>query len=348
MKFFSFCFLSLLSFASVNAQSITKPDGSPLQDRYCREDINYPIMGTPAGGTFDGCGVFKENGQWYFNPYQFTIEDTLFAITCPLTYTTDDGTRTVYLTVWKPVIIHPPLRDTFTCDGEIALEAYTFYVGAYDYVWSPGAPLVRSDTSITRGFITETTTFVVTATDRSSGCIGTDTIRIDKFPEPELDVHNDTIINVREQVELWATGATNYKWTPRDFLNRDDIADPLATPQRPTTYTVIGTNEFGCKDTAQVTIDMREKFLVPNAFSPNGDGINDVFRIENYGYQQLLDFSIFNRVGQLVFNTKDGTKGWDGTLNGKPAPQDTYFYIIRMSEWGSEARDIKGDVLLIR
>src|SRR5690606_25686820 len=106
------------------------------------------------------------------------------------------------------VIIHPPLRDTFTCSGEIKLESYTFYVGAYDYVWSPAAPLVRADTSITSGFITETTTFVVTATDRSTGCTGGDTITIEKYPEPELSVHNDTIINAREQVQLWAAGAT--------------------------------------------------------------------------------------------------------------------------------------------
>src|SRR5690606_27195330 len=116
--------------------------------------------GEPAGGTFDGCGIFEENGQWYFNSQVATEGETVFPISCQLTYTVDGQSISVHLLIWKPVVIDPPLNDSFTCTGEIRLEAYTLYAGAYDYQWIPSAPLERPDTSITNGYITDTTTFI--------------------------------------------------------------------------------------------------------------------------------------------------------------------------------------------
>src|SRR5690606_31758207 len=74
--------------------TITKPDGTPIEDQYCWDDTDYPLAGNPAGGTFDGCGVFQENGQWYFNPQVATEGETVFPIQCQLTYTAPGGQST--------------------------------------------------------------------------------------------------------------------------------------------------------------------------------------------------------------------------------------------------------------
>lgn len=343
------CLLVSASHLFAQTPTITKPDGSPIEDQYCWDDTDYQLVGSNGPGTFDGCGIFFENGQWFFNPQVATEGETVFPIQCQLTYTDKDGQSTSrYLLIWKPVVITPPLVDSFTCNGMIRLEAYTLYAGAYDYQWTPAAPLQRPDTSITNGFITETTTFVITAVDHTSGCIGSDTVVIEKYPEPDLIVSGDTIINARGTVQLEAEGADYYVWRPRHWLSNDSISNPVANPQQPVTYTVIGTNEYGCSDTAEIRIDIREDIFIPNAFTPNGDGVNDLFRIENFGYQQLVDFRVYNRWGQLMFTGNEGAQGWDGTFNGNAAPQDTYFYYIKFVSLTGEPRELKGDLMLIR
>ena len=88
--------------------------------------------------------------------------------------------------------------------------------------------------------------------------------------------------------------------------------------------------------------------VMPNAFTPNGDGLNDVFKIEGIEYEKINAFKIFNRYGQLVFETTDGKKGWDGTMKGKIAPAGVYFYQISLALPLGGTKNFKGDVSLIR
>jgi gliding motility-associated-like protein len=349
---FVILFVCCLNDTFGQATNITNGDGSPLTTKFCCVDTNYLILGVPEGGTFTGDGIVQENGQWYFNPVVATADISLFPVAISITYTAPSGhTVSRNITVGKPVIIDPPLQDTFTCNGHFHLWAHTLIAGAYDYTWTPGAPLERPDTSVTDGYITETTTFVLVAFDQYAGfthCWGTDTITVVKHPVPEVIVSNDTLIKARESVQLQASGAMYYQWYPSKWLNNDTISNPIATPQAPTTYFVVGTNEFGCADTSEVFIDISEGIFIPNAFTPNGDGVNDEFKIENIGYQGIVMFKVFNRWGQEVFSTTDGTKGWDGTFKDKPAQADTYAYIIRLAPRDGTIQEYKGDVLLIR
>ncbi len=331
-----------------SAQSITLADGSALPGQYCWENDNYALAGNPAGGTFSGCGVYESEGQWYFNPVVATQGVSVFPISCSITYTTGASSTTVPLLIWKPVVITPPLEDSTTCNGHFFLHATTLYAGAYDYTWTPSAPLDLPDSPNTAGFITTTQTFVLTAVDHTSGCMGSDTITITRHPQPELVVSNDTTINARGAVQLLAQGATTYLWTPARWLNNDTIPNPLAHPQAPITYQVVGFNEYGCSDTAEVHIDVREQLFLPNAFTPNGDGMNDVFRLENYGYQGVNAFMIFNRWGEKIFHTIDGTQGWDGTYKDKPADAGVYYYDIRLGLLDGTEQVLKGELTLIR
>src|SRR5690606_23804259 len=137
---------------------------------------------------------------------------------------------------------------------------------------------------------------------------------------------NDTLMNVRVEVnptpvvaalklndidcsvrtaQLQASGADTYAWSPGIYLNDVTRANPVATVDSSTTFIVTGTSEQGCSAvdsiTVKVTAGGRGLFLVPNAFTPNGDGLNDCFGISQWGNVQLKDFSIYNRWGERIF-----------------------------------------------
>lgn len=333
----------------LHAQSITNGDGTPLTIKYCPVDQSYLLDGQPLGGTFSGCGISQENGQWYFNPLVASQGVTVFPYSCSITYTLNNGTAiSRNLLIWKPVIINPPLKDSFTCNGHIYLDAQTLYAGDYLYQWTPSSLVNDPDSNITSGFIASSQSFLLSATDITSGCTGADSLRVERFPSPQLTVTSDTAILARERVQLHASGADRYLWTPARWLDNDTIAGPLASPQAPVTYQVVGLNEFGCMDTASVKIDILGHIYIPNAFSPNSDGLNDVFKIENFGYQAIMEFKIYNRWGQCVFQTMDGLKGWDGTQNGSPVEAGNYFYQIRLQQRQDPVVEYKGALMLLR
>lgn len=152
--------------------------------------------------------------------------------------------------------------------------------------------------------------------------------------------------------QLYASGAEFYIWVPNDgSISNPNIDSPIATPLVTTTYTVMGMNIFGCGDTADVTltIDYNINEFVPSAFTPNGDGLNDVFRVGNMKYDKLVDFSVFNRWGQLIYrNTYDAKQGWDGTFNGVPQDMGVYNYIIIVANPNGKNKTFKGEVTLVR
>ncbi len=153
-------------------------------------------------------------------------------------------------------------------------------------------------------------------------------------------------------VQLYATGALIYMWIPNDgSLNNPNIHNPIAAPQDSTTYTVIGMNTWGCRDSARVTITINFGAYgsVPNAFTPNGDGKNDVFKIINQKFVKLIDFSIYDRWGKRVYhNTYDSQQGWDGNYNGVPQDMGVYFYSIVIETPDGNTKYLKGDLTLIR
>jgi gliding motility-associated-like protein len=194
------------------------------------------------------------------------------------------------------------------------------------------------------------TTYYVIVTNEA-GC--KDTLKSDVTinPLPVIESYPaDTTIKYGKSAFLYAYGGVGYTWTPTRTLNDSYSPNPVATPLKTTEYVVIGANEFGClgTDTSVVHVDFRDSVLIPNAFSPNGDGTNDVFRVENMQYQKLLEFRVFNRWGEQVFETTNMSKGWDGTVNGKPANVDVYYYLIRLGFADDLVQTYKGDVTLIR
>jgi gliding motility-associated-like protein len=151
-------------------------------------------------------------------------------------------------------------------------------------------------------------------------------------------------------IQLNADGAWIYTWVPDDgTLNNANINNPVATPIHDTTYEVYGSDINGCLDSAFINITVfYENENIPDAFTPNGDGLNDVFKFININYGKLVDFSIYNRWGQLLFKTSDASKGWDGNFNGEKQDMDVYEYQATIQRADGTLKYYKGDVTLIR
>jgi gliding motility-associated-like protein len=151
---------------------------------------------------------------------------------------------------------------------------------------------------------------------------------------------------------LNANGATYYKWSPANgTINNPNISNPIATPtDSVTTYTVYGMTEFGCLDSAhiKVYVDQDVKDFAPSGFTPNGDGKNDVFRLIGMRFHKLVDFRIYNRWGEKVFQTSNIEDGWDGSYKGVPQDLGTYMYEIIVALPNGLNKSYKGNVTLIR
>jgi len=162
----------------------------------------------------------------------------------------------------------------------------------------------------------------------------------------------DQTIPYGATIQLDVKGALYYEWLAVDgTVDNPNINNPVVKPEKTTTYTVVGVNAAGCRDTGHVTIIVDQNMAdgIPSAFTPNGDGLNDIFRVVNLKYQKLVEFTIYNRWGQLVYqNRYDLNHGWDGTFNGQPQDLGVYTYKITIITAEGLTKYYKGDVMLVR
>lgn len=224
--------------------------------------------------------------------------------------------------------------------------------GSVDYSWSPSTYLDNSTSQnpvFTPGV---TSTLSVKITERT--CLYDTTfqlmVTVNDTPVVAASRSNDIDCSNPTAV-LTATGAETYTWTPASSLNNPNSANPVASPTTTQQYKVTGRDNNGCESSDTITVKVTNGgnivFLVPNAFTPNGDGRNDCFGIQRWGNVNIKEFSIFNRWGQRVFTTKDPTQCWDGRVNGKMQDPGGYVYVISASTFCGEIKRT-GNLLLIR
>ncbi len=284
----------------------------------------------------------------------YTVTGTYTVLGCPPS-AAEIAVRVTHLDV--------RLRDTLFCVGQLVpLSAEVIPLDSfYTYNWSPAAYL-NNNTLSNPVFSTGVAgDYVISANVINAyGCGGTGTGTLHVMPLATVAVSpgTTTTIPLGEQVQLDAVNLTPYPliywWSPPDgSLSNPNINNPIAIPADSTTYVVHVMNQWGCQDSAAVTIlvDNSSSEYVPTAFTPNGDGINDVFRIMNMHFQKLVLFEVYNRWGQVVYqnsNSNEHAKGWDGTFNGVPQEMGIYYYQIIVAKPGGEQKIYKGDVTLIR
>lgn len=182
-----------------------------------------------------------------------------------------------------------------------------------------------------------------------SGCVEEYSQQIKVLPLPEIDAGPDLVVLVagkEKQLNARASGADlEYKWTPAAGLSRDDILNPMVKPDQDTEYTLSVKSGNGCVVTDRVKVKVLDDITVPNAFSPNGDGINDLWNLENIDSYPGATVEIFNRYGERVFNSQGYERPFDGTFSGKALPVGTYYYLIRPNNGRKEK---SGALTLIR
>ncbi|PUZ27441.1 PKD domain-containing protein [Chitinophaga costaii] len=251
-------------------------------------------------------------------------------------------------------LVNPPVAsagmDTTICYGE---TAFLHASGGSSYRWTPAALLSKTNVPDVKAFPKSDYQFIVTVTD-TLGCprAVSDTMLVTVVPQINAFAGNDTIIVLGQAFQLHGTGTGGYRytWTPTDMLTNPNIADPITNSTRDITYTLTVYTQEGCVDQDDINIRFMNgpNIYVPNAFSPNGDGKNDIFRPLPVGILQIQYFSIYDRWGNEMFSTNEYMKGWDGTFHGQVANMGTYVWMVRGLDQNKKIVMEKGTVTLIR
>lgn len=176
--------------------------------------------------------------------------------------------------------------------------------------------------------------------------VASNIIVINVYPTPPANAGPDKVIingfDSRLGSEQPQTGIA-YAWTPELYLDNAGSAQPRLQPEADMVYTLTVTSPQGCTNTDEVNVKVVEQLFVPNAFTPNGDGQNDVWRIPFLDPQLDATVSVYNRYGQIMYKTKGATVAWNGTFNNQQQPSGTYIYVIQLKE-----KVFKGSINLIR
>lgn len=214
-------------------------------------------------------------------------------------------------------------------------------VGGTTYLWSTGA----TTSAIT---LTPAADTVYNLTLSSGACSVQDTIPVSVKATFNITACCDTTIQPGQSVQLNASGGGTYLWTPANGLSCTTCSNPNASPLSTTTYTLSITSDSGCHASQTITIDVNcGTVFIPDAFSPNGDGQNDVLYVRG-DCIKTLDFNIYDRWGNKVFESTDKTIGWDGTCKGHAMNTGTYAYYFSASMFDGSITKGHGNVALVR
>lgn len=244
----------------------------------------------------------------------------------------------------KISVIHPfKLQlepEASICNGKsVEIKAS----GATAYQWI-GNTANLSNTTIANPVATplSTTTYTVVGSGEKKCFTDTATIKIMVQPSPVVDAGPGAEILTGASYQLQATASNDvikWDWSPSKYLNCLNCAAPMATPSEPMNYRVTVTNSLGCVayDTVSIKLFCSEsRIFIPNAFTPNKDGLNEVFSIRGQGISMINRFRIYNSWGTLIFERtnlriNDRNAGWDGRYKGEPVPMGAYVYTVEMS-----------------
>lgn len=237
-------------------------------------------------------------------------------------------------------------NDTIVCPGE---PVDLWASGGVDYLWIP-------PNAVTDPFAAETTAqplyptnYKVIITDQY-GCIDSSFVDVDHFPLPFVQASPDYYGFPGDEIILNAEGNDNhgsYIWSPAEFLSCVNCQSPSATPPESITYTVTYIDENGCRASDDVIISFEGIIYVPNTFTPDGNSFNDYFSVKG-GNIEYFEMLIFNRWGEVVFETNDFDAQWDGTYNGQKCKDGTYIWKIRYEDTSGNREEMVGHVNLLR
>lgn len=333
-------------------------------DTICRgQCINYTDLssGTPTSWTWSFAGA-TPGSSTIQNPTNICY-NTIGSFPVTLVVTNSAGTntltRTIVVTNCSPPSSAFTLSDNRICMGDcITVNNITTFGTSYLWTFPGGTP--DSSTATNPGTICyKDTTGVFPITLIAFNQYGSDTtvqnIIVDTIPIIEA-FPDELGLSLGNTAELWATanGPVTWQWISTDTASLGDTTNMSEITVQPTTptvtmYYVIATGANGCSNIDSVIIDVEltDVIGVPNAFSPNGDGYNDFLKVLGPGIESM-HLIIYNRYGQLVFETSDQLNGWDGKQNGKNLDPGVFAYYLEYSLKNGLSGLKKGNITLIR
>ena len=302
--------------------------------------------------------------QWYTGyTYSWSPAVSLDNSTSSTVVFTAGDSTDIILTVTTPagckgvdsaeIIVH---TDNFVrydtsfsiCPGD-SVQLKPVATGPATYIWHPALYLNDSTSSAPWVHAITTQSYWAIATSQY-GCRDTISANVTVEPNAVLYLGDSVTLYPGETYQIIPqTNCVNFIWFPPAGLNYAYISDPIASPEVSTKYIVYGTTEWGCKakDSINIYVDPSTLLAVPNAFSP-GNGSNNLFKLIKRGIATLNYFRIYNRWGNLVYESNDIDAGWDGTYNGKPQPFDVYVYEVEAVTSTGKLFHKAGNLTLLR
>jgi gliding motility-associated-like protein len=304
--------------------------------------------------------IYNINGVSVPTQYRTIVKNG----TCPAD-TSNEAFVGLYNAQFPQASVHP--ADTAICLGSKAFLNADITIGT-NYTWSNAGSIFNAGngtissvpfTIHAQSAPSKNTDYILTITNVSCPNKYTDTIHVKVLPAFSVNAGRDTFVVANQPLQLMATVSIveanmNYLWTPATGLNNQIIANPVSILSAGTDsirYFVKATDSIGCSATDNILVrvfNSGPEIFVPSAFTPNGDGKNDIIRPITVGILQLNFFSIYNRWGQMLYRTSEIGKGWDGIANGNQQPSGTYVYTAEGIDYLGHVLFRKGTVVLIR
>jgi len=287
---------------------------------------------TPNPGTTNFSWSFGDGGtSTQQNPNYTYPAPGIYSVVLTVTETVNNciGTAT------KNMTIHPLPLAGINVNDSICKDAIFPLIGiaptAISYTWSPPEGITSINTLTTTATATTSSSYSLTVTD-INGCVGS-TVQNVYIQLPPKNIQWDTTIIIGQTIPVNGDAGNNlsYTWSPTTDLSCIYCANPVSTSTNNITYSVTVSDLMGCFSTINTyTIEVLPKATVdvPTAFTPNGDGTNDVIYVDGWGIKKLNYFRIYNRWGQLLFESTDIKVGWNGLFNNIPQNMETYVYQV--------------------
>ena len=239
--------------------------------------------------------------------------------------------------------------DTGICIGQsVQLTAS----GGASYLWSPNTFI--DNINVSNPIVSpQTNTRYSVRVSNPTTCFDTASIFVEVIQPPNSFILLDSTLIIGESYQLNANAGSgySYSWTPPEGLSCTDCPNPIATPLQTTTYYLVVSDKFGCftvRDTVEIKVEEKYSLDVPSAFSPNNDGINDIIFAKGWGLKELIAFKIYNRFGELVFESTDFNVGWNGIYKGKEQNIETYIYTVEALTFSDKVLTKTGNISLLR
>jgi gliding motility-associated-like protein len=251
----------------------------------------------------------------------------------------------VMATVNISPVANTPFSEVHICEGDnVTLESS----GGGSYEWTPKAGLSSSVISNPIAYPTDTTIYNVIVTNQFD-CKDTASITVNVMEKPHANAGPDRYIIRGRSTQLGAVATgqdISYSWSPAVFINDPQLLQPVVNPPHDTSYLLTVVSNEGCGTATDIVrVYVYPDVYVPNAFSPNDDGLNDTWSIPALRAYPEFTVSVYNRHGRLMFHTKNSFRSWDGKYNGMPQPPAVYVYVIDIKD---EKKLLKGTLMIVR